>query len=199
MSEVESAIEQACDLATTWFQSLTTFPKRVNLGSVVGGRHPALLSEGDCVMQFARFLNEAGIAWESIHHQLAASRWLFDAPHPGAGSRWAADLAIINSESFAAAVLPATTVGFQFDACLEFKYLSDFWTLPKVNPYGQPRKAIAAVQADATKIGQYLAHGICRSGYVVVFEETNSGFPENFASDAEAETGSRVRFIHGWP
>ena len=196
--DVDEAIEEARARAAEWFRSLPTFPKRVNLGSVVGGKKPAVLSEGDCVMQFARFLNEVGLSWESIHHQLKASRWLFDTPHPAAGGTWAVDIAIIDSDAFLNAELPATTAGFQFDAFLEFKYLSDFWTQPSVNPYGQPKKGIAAVNDDAAKVGRYVQGGVCRSGYVIVFEECDSGFAADFAAATEADTGVRVRYVRDW-
>jgi hypothetical protein len=70
----ERAIEEACERAAEWFQDLPPFPSRVNLGSVVGFKFPTLLSEQDCAMHFARFLNEAGVPWEAIHHQVSCSR-----------------------------------------------------------------------------------------------------------------------------
>jgi hypothetical protein len=55
----------------------------------------------------------------------------FDAPHPAATFMTAGerrrriDLALLRSEDFFAAKLPATEPGFTFDAFLEFAYLSD--------------------------------------------------------------------------
>jgi hypothetical protein len=54
--------------------------------------------------------------------------------------RWRVDLALLKSEEFLAADLPATEPGFKFDALLEFAYLGDFWTLERVHPYGEPAK-----------------------------------------------------------
>lgn len=118
------AIEDACRRTEEWFRALPAFEPRVNLGSVVGHKYPALLSEQDGVIHFARFLNEAGVPWESIHHQVSMSRWIFDAPHPAATTmttgerRRRIDLALLRSEDFLAATLPATEPGFQFDAFL---------------------------------------------------------------------------------
>ena len=66
----EQAIEEACRLAKVWYRKLPQFPDRVNLGSVVGFKYPAILSEHDCVMHFARFLHEAGVEWNDMHHQV---------------------------------------------------------------------------------------------------------------------------------
>lgn len=201
-SWAEGAIEEACERAEQWYRTLPRFPQRVNLGSVVGHRHPALLSEQDCVIHFARFLNEAGVPWDAIHHQVSVSRWLFEPPHPAATAgaskwRWRVDLALLGSEDFVAARLPATDPSFMFDACLEFAYLSDFWTLPRVHPYGEPAKGREKVQKDVEKVARYLAGGACRVGYVIVFEECDCGFSSTFVSDAEASDGCRVRFVRG--
>ncbi len=197
----EIAIEAACARAEEWYRSLPRFPQRVNLGSVVGFKHPAILSEQDCVMHFARFLNEAGIPWDAIHHQVSVSRWLFESPHPAAtaGARkWRVDLALLRNEDFLAARLPATTSGFRFDACLEFAYLPDSWTVPDATAYGEPAKSRTKVEKDIDKIGRYLDGGVCRAGYAIVFEESESGFSPTFASEAEANTGCRVRIIRGY-
>jgi hypothetical protein len=171
---------------------------------VVGRKFPAILSEHDCVMNFARFLNEAGVSWDSIHHQVSVSRWLFDASHPAAtaglvkGKRWCVDLALLKCEDFLAARLPATEPGFQFDACLESAYLPDFFTLPGVRRYGEPQKGQRKVSEDVEKIGRYLRNAVCRAGYVVVFEECDWQFPKEFVTDAEADHGCRVRFVRGY-
>lgn len=67
----EDAIEDACRRAEQWFRRLPSFDPRVNLHSVVGRKHPAILSEQDCVINFARFLNEAGVPWDAIHHEVS--------------------------------------------------------------------------------------------------------------------------------
>jgi hypothetical protein len=168
----------------------------------VGRKHPALMSEQDCVIHFARFLSESGVPWESIHHEVSVSRWLFEPPHPAAtadgANRWRVDMTLLGSDEFLAARLPATDSRFQFDACLEFAYLSDFWTLDGVHPYGEPAKGRMKVAADVQKVARYLSAGACRLGYVIVFAECDWGFPSSFASEAENDTGCRLRFVCGY-
>jgi hypothetical protein len=196
----EAAVEDACRLAAAWYQQLPAFEPRVNLRSVVGFKHPALLSEQDCVIHFARFLNEAGVPWDAIHHQVAGSRWLYDAPHPAAPvPRWKVDLALLTSEDFLAAELPAREPGFQFDAFLEFKYLTDYWVVEGARVFGRdPVGGRERVRKDVEKMGGYLASGVCRAGYVVVFEECNWGFTPDFISEAQAQHGCRIRLIRGY-
>ncbi len=137
----EDAIETACDRAEKWYRRLVPFQTRVNLGKCVGRKFPAILSEQDCVMHFARFLNEAGIAWEDMHHQVSSSRWLFELPHEGGISdRWCADLTLVKEQDLQRAQLPAKPKEFQFDACVEFAYLSDFYMLPRLLLMVSPKR-----------------------------------------------------------
>lgn len=204
-SWAETAIEEACRRTEEWFRALPTFEPRVNLGSVVGHKYPAILSEQDGVIHFARFLNEAGVPWDAIHHQVAISRWIFDQPHPAATAMTAGerrrrvDLAMLSSEDFLAAQLPAVEAGFQFDAFLEFGYLSDYWKVPDARVFGgDPARGRTKVEDDVQKIARHLASGACRVGYVIVFAECDWGFDDAFAADAEANHGCRVRFIRGY-
>ena len=134
---VEGAIDEACARTGEWFRSLPAFNPRVNLHSVVGYRSPALLSERDCVINFARFLNEAGVPWDAIHHEVSVSRWIFDKPHPAAtvmtknAARRRIDLVLIRQDDLLQAKLPAVEQGFAFDGFIEFAYLTDFWMEPK--------------------------------------------------------------------
>lgn len=203
-SWAETAIEEACRLTEEWVRGLPAFNPRVNLGSVVGHKFPALVSEQDGVIHFARFLNEAGVPWDDIHHQVSISRWMFDAPHPAAtkmteGERKRRiDLALLRGDDFLAATLPATTAGFQFDAFLEFGYLSDYWMEPGAHKFGQPAKGHKKVRDDVAKVATNLAGGACRRGYVIVFAECDYGFDDTFVAETEATTGCRVRFIRGY-
>lgn len=152
-------------------------------------------------MQFARFLNECGVGWEAIHHEVSVSRWLFEAPHPAAtreARRWRVDLALLRSEDFLAARLPAEEPGFRFDAFLEFAYLGDSWTQENSVAWGEPGKGRSKVEADVEKIAGYLEKAACEVGYVIVFEECDYGFPPDFAAEAEARSGCRVRFVRGY-
>jgi hypothetical protein len=202
----EVAVERACAEAEEWFRSLSPFPTRVNLGSVVGFRSPALLSERDCVLAFIRCLLEAGLTWESIHNEVSISRWIFDAPHPAAtamtkgGLRRRVDLVLADPDKLAQAELPAATEdGFRFEAFLEFGYLTDYWKQPKARIFNRdPIGGQEKVAADIEKIDRHLAAHACRLGYVIVFEECDYEFEVEFAAQAEAKHGCRVRFIRAW-
>jgi hypothetical protein len=204
-SWAESPIEAACRCAEEWYRGLPTFKTRtvIGRGEVVGRRSPAILSERDCVINFARFLQEEGVSWDAIHHEVSFSRWMFDKPHPAAtamtkGQRQRRiDLVLVKSEDFLAAQLPAVAPGFQFEAFIEFGYLSDYWKVPGAQVFGgDPVKGREKVERDVEKVGVNLASGACRLGYVIVFEECDWGFEESFAADAEAQhDGCRVRFI----
>jgi hypothetical protein len=205
----ETAIEAACRRIEEWYRALPAFKMRtvVDRGQVVGRRSPAILSERDCVINFARLLHEEGVPWDAIHHEVPFSRWMFDEPHPAAmampktaaGKRRPriVDLVLVKTEDFLAAQLPAVAPGFQFDAFVEFGYLSDYWKVPGARVFGgDPVKGRNKVEEDVEKIGVNLSTGACRLGYVVVFEECDWGFEETFAADAETQHhGCRVRFI----
>lgn len=203
-SWAETAVEEACLRAEEWFRALPPFQPRVNLGSVVGHKFPALLSEQDGVIHFARFLSEVGVPWDAIHHQVAISRWLFDAPHPAATKttpgqrRRKIDLALLRSDDLLSAKLPATAPGFQFDAFLEFGYLSDYWHEPGARNFGEPARGHNKVKDDVAKVATNLAGGACRLGYVIVFAECDYGFAGDLVAEAEATSGCRVRFIRGY-
>jgi hypothetical protein len=200
----EVAVERACVLAEEWFRTLPPFEIRVNLGSVVGHRSPWLLSERDCVVTFIRFLVEDGLEWEEIHNEVPISRWIFDKPHPAATAVSKAhrrvDLVLVDPARFAQAELPATTAdGFRFDTFLEFGFLGDWWQEPKAVTWNDPRiEGQKKVAADVDKIDRHLAAKACRLGYVIVFEECDHGFEEDFAARAETAHGCRVRFIRTW-
>ena len=202
----EAAIEGACRRAEAWFRSLPVFRTRavVGGGQVVGRRSPAILSERDCVINFARFLNEEGVPWDAIHHEVSMSRWIFEEPHPAATAMTPAqrrrrlDLVLVKTGDFLAAELPVTAPGFQFDAVLEFKYFSDYWQVPGARVFGgDPARGRETVEVDAEKVGLHLSAGACRLGYVIIFEECDWGFEKSYAAEVEATHGCRVRFIRG--
>ncbi len=89
----------------------------------------------------------------------------------GGESRWKVDLALLRIDEFLAAELPAREPGFQFDAFIEFKYLTDYWTFPGVRVCDKdPAGGRESIIKDVAKVGRYLTSGACRVGYVVVFE-----------------------------
>ncbi len=89
-------------------------------------------------------------------------------------------------------------MGFQFDACIEFGYLTDYWTVPRAHRWGAPAKGHDKVKKDVEKIARYLSGGVCRAGYVIVFEECDWEFSHTFISEAATSHGCRVRFVRGY-
>jgi hypothetical protein len=160
----EAEIADACRRAEAWFQATAKFPNGpIVVRSVVGFEHPALLSEADCRLHFARFLVEAGVPWEAIHMELSNSIWMFDAPHPAASIPWRTDVAIVDPTRFSSAELPAvSTEGFRFDAFLEFKFFHD--------PFSASLVA-NDLRRDAMKVAADLATGAADAGYVIAFAE----------------------------
>jgi hypothetical protein len=104
---------------------------------------------------------------------------------------------LVKIEDFLAAELPAIAPVFQFEAFIEFGYLSDYWKVPGAQVFGgDPVKGRKKVEEDVERVGVSLASGACRLGYVVVFEECDWGFEERFAATAETQHhGCGVRFI----
>ena len=194
----EVGIEAACRRAERWLAGLPEWPTHVVHDGVSSHFGPTILSEADCVMHFARHLHAEGIAWEDMHFELGRSKWLFAAPHPlmADKGRWKVDLALVEREALLTAVLPDKASTFAFDACLEFKLASNHW---KFGPsYGDPLRTRAAVKADVEKVASYRWKGLCRLGYVVVFEEMDHEFPVDFESEMEREHDVRVRILRGW-
>ena len=144
--------------------------------------------------------------WDAIHHEVSLSRWMFDAPDPAATMmtpaqrRRRVDLALVRVEDFISAELPALGPGFHFDAFLEFGYLSDYWKVELARIFGgDPSKGRQKVKDDVEKIGIHLAAGACRLGYVIVFEECDWEFADQFACEVEGKHhGCRVRFIRNY-
>jgi hypothetical protein len=103
----------------------------------------------------------------------------------------------LRPEDFRAVSLPATELGFRFDAFLEFAYLSDYWREPGASRYRAPASGREKVERDVEKIVRYLRDGVCTTGYVIVFEECDWEFPPGFKPEAEAR-GCRLRFIRSY-
>jgi hypothetical protein len=155
-------------------------------------------SEHDCVIHFARFLNEVGVAWEDQHHQVSRSRWLFDDRHPAASTKWRVDLALMRSEDLRSAKLPATDPAFRFDAFLEFTHIADSWKLPEAVTWGEPAKKRKKVRKDLKKIANYVESGVCEVGYAIVFADADAEFPVDFAAEALTTPGCNLRVIKGY-
>jgi hypothetical protein len=80
--------------------------------------------------------------------------------------------------------------GFQFDAFLEFGYLSDYWKEPAAVLFGDPVAGRKKVEADVEKIALHVETGACRFGYVIVFEECDWGFEQTLPSQPRKRTAA---------
>ena len=95
-----NAIEAACVATASWLTQLPEWPRhpRNASGSVSSHYGPTLLSEHDCVMQFARHLNEAGVVWEDIHLEFSPGQWMFERATESELRPKRIDLAIVSRE-----------------------------------------------------------------------------------------------------
>jgi hypothetical protein len=194
----ESEIEEACEGTQDWLRSLPEWQKHpVSEDRRESGNFgPTILSEDDCILHFARHLNVAGVRWEDMHFELSGSKWIFAPPREGS-TGWRVDLALIDRNRLVGADLPDTSGEFQFDAFFEFALGSNYWLFG--SPWGAPKKIRDKVGRDVEKVGRYTAHGLCRLGYVVVFEECDHEFPSGFVQQAEGRhPGVRVRLLRRW-
>ena len=190
--------EAACDLAEAWLRGLPAWETHPSTsdGSVSGHRGPTLVSEADCVLHFARFLNDAGVPWEDMHLELSRVKSMFAMTHPtfAEGHKWRVDLAVVARDKLASAAPPLVDNSFRFDAFYEFALASSFWL--HGNAFGQPTKLREKVAHDVTKIARYVELGLCDQAYVIVFEECDHGFAANPLPTLAPDV--RVRILRGW-
>lgn len=203
MSQIDlaSRVDEACRLAEQWLCSLPPWNEHIVVGggSVASNHGPTLLSEADCVLQFARHLNDAGVPWEDMHFELSRSKLFYMAPHPAAAVRpsWRVDLAIASRDALLAAQPPFSDDRYRFDAFFEFALGGNFWQHGAA--YGHPKKLREKVQDDVEKVGRYVEHGLCELAYVIVFEECDHSFPGEYAQAvASARPGVQVRILKAW-
>jgi hypothetical protein len=102
------AIEDACAATTSWLAELPPWPHHpTNASSSVSSHYgPTILSEHDCVMQFARHLNEAGVPWEDIHLEFSPAQWLFKKDKGSVLRPKRIDLAVVGRERLMSASFP---------------------------------------------------------------------------------------------
>ena len=194
---VAAATDRACALTEAWMKTLPewgTHPRTPD-GSVSGGRGPTLLSEADCVLHFARFLNEAGVRWEDMHLEASRVKSLFAATHPTfvQDHRWRVDLAVVSWQELTDAAPPLRDNSFQFDAFYEFALASSFWL--HGSSYGHPLKMREKVAADVLKVSRYVELGLCHDAYMVVFEECDHGFD---VAASELPPHVHLKLLQGW-
>lgn len=181
--ELEKQIARALADTERWLRKQPTW-KNEHLanskGTVVSHRGPAILSESDAVLQFARFLNKQGVPWRDIHIEVAPGQWLVD-PTSGRSRPRRIDLAIVDRDRLAKRTTPfspARDKDFLFDAIFTFKLASNSWDRPlksgrKPKP---PVRMQKNIQAEVKKMGSYLRDLWANRGYVVVIEEVDYGW-----------------------
>lgn len=186
------AIQDACEGMDSWLRELPEWPQHPTnaSGSVSSHFGPTILSEHDCVMHFARFLHDAGVAWEDIHMEFSAGQWMF-VPRDGAGLPKRIDLVVIDHERLANARLPAGVGGFKLEAVFEFALASNYWK----HGAGSAAKARRKVAGDVDKVGEYLLLGLAECGYVIVVEECDHAFPAEYDHGSVEPSGVCVRVL----
>jgi len=193
LSSTSSAIDAACDAMTFWLRGLPEWPKHPTnpSGSVSSNYGATILSEADCVLHFARFLNQVGVPWEDQHLEFSPGAWMLSgAPNPPR-----VDLAIMPRERLLRANLPVATREFAIDAALEFALASNYWKFGS----GGPKKIRDKVLADIDKVAAYLDRGLAKSGYVVVIEECDHRFPPGLEERTRTESGVELRILRQEP
>ena len=181
--ELEKQIAGALADTERWLRKQPTWKSghlANSKGTVVSHRGPAILSESDAVLQFARFLNKQGVAWRDIHIEVAPGQWLVD-PTTGRSRPRRIDLAIVDRDRLAKRTTPfspARDKDFLFDAIFTFKLASNSWDRPlksgrKPKPPARTQKGI---QTEVKKMSSYLRDLWASRGYVVVIEETDHGW-----------------------
>ncbi|MHB1865447.1 MAG: hypothetical protein ACYCPS_04810 [Candidatus Saccharimonadales bacterium] len=190
------AVEEACVATASWLTHLPAWPDHPTnaSGSVSAHFGPTILSEHDCVMQFARHLNEAGMPWEDIHLEFSPAQWMFDKVDGSDVRPKRIDLAVVSRERLLGASFPTPIGGFRFDAVIEFALASNYWQFG----VGSKETITEKIVSDIIKAKEYLASGLAAYGYVVVFEETDHGFPAGWDEPALAANGVRTRVLRRW-
>jgi hypothetical protein len=192
----QQAIESACVATVAWLTQLPEWPHhpRNATGSVSSHYGPTILSEHDCVMQFARHLNEAGVPWEDIHLEFSPAQWMFEKAEGSDLHPKRIDLAVVSRERLLSASFPTEIGSFQLDAVIEFALASNYWE------FGGGSKQVIAdkIAGDITTVQEYLVSGLATHGYVIVVEETDHGFPSIWDESMDPETGVRTRVLRRW-
>lgn len=137
-------------------------------GRSVSNHGPAILSEADAILQFARFLNKQGVPWKDIHLQVSPGQWLVDRAIVGS-SPARIDLAIVDRDRLAKRGQPLRRhkkEEFLFDAVLEFTLVGD----------NRKRSHASAITKDTKRVRKYLDNLVAHRGYVVVVEEADHGW-----------------------
>jgi|HubBroStandDraft_3_1064219.scaffolds.fasta_scaffold90846_2 hypothetical protein len=196
LERTRQAVEDACQATTSWLSQLPEWPHHpTNASGTVSSHYgPTILSEHDCVMQFARHLNEVGVSWEDIHLEFSPGQWMFEKAEGSELHPKRIDLALVSRERLLSASFPTHLGGFRFDAVIEFALASNYWK------FGAGNKQIitSKIAGDITKVQEYLDSGLAANGFVIVVEETDHGFPVAWDEPLDQETGVRTRVLRRW-
>lgn len=198
-NKLDKQIATALKSTERWLRKQPTWPDghlRNASGTVVSHRGPSILSERDCVMQFARQLNDAGVPWKDLHMEVSPGQWLVNQKKAGLRPP-SIDLVIANRESLGSRTepfSPGKRKDFLFDAVFEFRLASNFWerTLRNGKPAKPPAKVRSGIGEDVKKVRKYLDTMLAQRGYVVVVEECDHGFDRG---DGKAVDGMSVRYL----
>lgn len=182
-NKLEKQIATALKSTERWLRKQPTWADghlKNASGSVVSHRGPSILSEADCVLQFARQLNAAGVPWRDLHIEVVPGQWLVNPAKLGVKPP-SIDLVIADRDKLARRTepfSPSKKKSFLFDAVFEFKLASNFWEreLKSGKPARPPARVATGVQADIGKVRTYLDGMIAGRGYVVVVEECDHGW-----------------------
>jgi hypothetical protein len=193
---IKQAIEDACEATTAWLTQLPSWPHHPTnaSGSVSSHYGPTILSEHDCVMQFARHLHDLGVPWEDIHLEFSPAQWLFEKPAESELRPKRIDLAVVSRERLLATSFPTRIGGFQLDAVIEFALASNYWEFGA----GSKRAIRQKIARDILKVEEYLQSGLVTHGFVIVIEETDHGFPSAWDEPVDHATGVRTRVLRRW-
>jgi hypothetical protein len=196
MSEsIEEAIERACARTAAWLRTLPKWPHHPTNASRSVSSHfgPTILSEQDCVMQFARHLHAGGVSWKNMHLEFSPAQWMFNLTEPAKRPK-RIDLAVVSRERLLEATFPTDLGSFQLDAVIEFALASNYWQFG-----GGSKKTIRRkIALDVEKVAEYLRSGLATYGYVVVIEEADHEFPCGWDEKIDPATGVRTRVLRRW-
>jgi hypothetical protein len=190
------AIEDASAATSTWLARLPAWPHHPTnaSGSVSAHFGPTILSEHDCVMQFARHLNGVGVPWEDIHLEFSPAQGMFERPEGSELRPKRIDLAVVSRERLLGATFPKPIGGFQLDAVIEFALASNYWEFGA----GSKEAIRKKIALDITKVEEYLVSGLAAHGFVIVIEETDHGLPVAWDEPVDPATGVRTRVLRRW-
>lgn len=198
ISNALDAFEESLNKQPSWKVHPVNATKNVS-----AHRGPVILSEHDCVMHFAKALNDEGVPWDHMHFELSPGQWLF--PIEAKKKRPPrVDLAICDPVALDAASPPCRRDDFQFEYVFEFKLASAYWLWKSKGKRSKRLRPPSAIQEgianDIKKVKKYLrpGTGLAKSGYVVVVQEVEDlATFDGFATKGKPEAGDpEVRILN---